>query len=369
MKFSCKKEVIYPILNEAYGFTSTKSVETILQNLLIKAENNRVFFKTSNIVTGYSAYILLNPEKSGETTVSCKKLLDIVREFPSNADITFDFDGSRLNLTSDSTFFTMSTLDPTHFPTMADIIPEYYIKIDSQLFLKLLRKIYFCIANESSKISYNGAHLKILGNKMQLSSSDFQRIAICEADLDNELSDEFVINIPKKTIGELIKTLNGGTLEIETDRKQAVFRFNNKVIYTNLIENYIKSLSKLFEVEPKTTIKIKTIDIYETLKRVSTITSEVNYGVIFSIHENNINIDSLETEYGRGSEVITGIEKTGDDIDIIFNAKLFLEILAHIESEYFYLYIVGQKNPVIMEPINDKYKYKYLMVTITVETY
>ena len=367
MKFTCKKEDIYPIVNEAYGFTSTKSIETILQNLLIKAENNKVFFKTSNIITGYSAFLPLNIEVSGETTVSCKKLLDIIREFPVNSDITFDFNGTRLNLISDNSYFTMSTLDPAHFPTMADILPEYYIKIDGNVFLNLLKKVYFCIANESSKISYNGAHFKILGNKLQLSSSDFQRIAICETLLENDQSDEFIINIPKKTVGELIKILNGSPLEIETDRKQAVFKFDNKIIYSNLIENYIKSLSKLFDVEPKITVKMKTDEIYETLKRISTITSEINYGVIFSIHDDNIKINSLETEYGKGSEVVKGIEKSGDDIDIIFNAKLFLEILAHIETDDFYLHIVGQKNPVIIEPLDGKCK--YLMVTITIETY
>jgi len=46
---------------------------------------------------------------------------------------------------------------------------------------------------------------------------------------------------------------------------------------------------------------------------------------------------------------------------------LFLEILAHIEAEDFYLHIVGQRNPVIIEPLNDQCK--YLMVTITIETY
>jgi DNA polymerase-3 subunit beta len=367
LKFKCKKETNYQIINEAYGFTSTKSIETILQNLLIKAEDNKVFFKTSNIITGYSAYILLNPHKSGETTVSCKKLLDIIREFPTNSEITFDFDGSRLNLTADNSHFTMSTLTPSDFPTMANIVPEYYIKIGGDIFLNLLKKVYFCIASESSKISYNGAHLKVLGNKIQLSSSDFQRIAICETTIDNNLSDEFIINIPKRTVGELIKILNDSPIEIETDRKQVVFKFDNKIVYSNLIENYIKSLSKLFEVESKITVKMKTNDIYEKLKRISTITSEINYGVVFSIHKNYINIASLETEYGKGSEVVSEVEKTGEDIDILFNAKLFLEILAHIECEYFYLHIVGQKNPVIIEPINDSSK--YLMVTITIETY
>lgn len=367
MKFTCKKELIYPIVNEAYGFTSTRSVETILQNLLIKAEDNSVFFKTSNIITGYSAYLPLNIERSGVTTVSCKKLLDIIREFPSNSDITFDFNGTRLNLIADKSFFTMSTLDPTHFPTMADIVPEYYIKIDGQIFSNLLKRVYFCIANESSKISYNGAHLKITGNRLQLSSSDFQRIAICETTLENEQADEFIINIPKKTVGELIKILNNNPLEIETDRKQAIFKFDNKIIYSNLIENYIRSLGKLFDVEPKIRVHMRTHDIYESLKRIATITSEINYGVIFSIHNDSININSLETEYGKGSETVNCLKKDGNDIDIIFNAKLFLEILSHLESEEFYLYIVGEKNPVIIEPLDSNCK--YLMVTITIESY
>ncbi|MDY6820873.1 MAG: DNA polymerase III subunit beta [Deferribacterota bacterium] len=365
MKFNCLKKDIYKIINEAYDFISTKSVETILQNVLIKAEEKKIYIKTSNILMGYCAYFENNVIETGEITVSCKKLLDIIREFDDKTNIEFVFDGSKLNLKTKDSFFSMSTIDPSHFPTMAEVTPEYYVKIEGSDLIKLLKKVYFCIANESSKISYNGAHFKMLGNKIQISASDFQRIAIAETTVENELADEFVLNIPKKTVYELIKVLNYNLVEIKSDKKQVLFKNDNKVIYSNLIESYIKSLSKLFEIEYNISVTLPLQRTYNALKRISTITNEISYAVIFSFKGNNLTISSLETEYGKGEEVVDNIEKTGDDIEVVFNAKLLLEILNHIESDKFYLYIVNPQSPVIIKP--DENNYKYLMVTISIE--
>jgi DNA polymerase-3 subunit beta len=370
LRFKCKKADIYNIVNQAYGFTSTRSIETILQNILIKADSsldNKIYFKTSNIITGYSGFLETTIENPGETTISAKKLLDIIRELPENSEILFNYDGTRLNISSEKSIFTLSTLEPVHFPTMTDIAAEYYLKIDSEILLQTLKKVYFCIANEASKISYNGVHFKVLGDKLQLSASDFQRIAIAEVTLNRDQSDEFIINIPKKTIGELIKVLGDGYVEIETDKKQVIFKNNNITIYSNLIESYIKSLNKLFEVEHNIKVVMPTSKLYESVKRISTITSEINYGIIFSFHNDTVSLNSMETEYGMGVEAINGVKKEGEDIDIIFNAKLLLEILSHIDTEFFNIYIVGKRNPVIIEPINNGYR--YLMVTISIENY
>ena len=366
MKFQINKNEIYQIIQQAYSFTSIKNIETILQNILIEAIDNKIYFKTSNIMSGYEAYIEKHVNKEGKITVSCKKLLEILKELPTDADIDFDFNDNKLHIKTNSTSFSLSTIDPSVFPTMSDITPEYYVKIKGDKLLNLLNKTYFCIANEASKISYKGAHFKIIGNKIEVSSSDFQRIAIANDTLDDKYFDEFIINIPKRTIMELSKIIDCNIdIEMETDKKQVLFKIGNKIIYSNLIGSYISSLNKLFESQFTIKIKMSRDKIFTSLKRVATITNEINHGVVFSFKGESLKISSMETEYGYGNETLDGIKKIGKDISFIFNARLFLEIISHINSDYFYLHLVGSKNPVIISP--DEEGYKYLMVTISLE--
>jgi len=89
-------------------------------------------------------------------------------------------------------------MDPELFPTMSEITPEYTLKIAGSDLIDVIDKTVFCVANTSSKIEFTGLHFKVYGNKLELYSADFQRIASAVTTLQDEHSDEFIINIPKK---------------------------------------------------------------------------------------------------------------------------------------------------------------------------
>ncbi|TYB32313.1 MAG: DNA polymerase III subunit beta [Flexistipes sinusarabici] len=368
MQFSIIKENILPLIQHANNFTSSKGINTILENILIETEEEEIQLKASNTHMGFSAKIKANIEETGITTVSCKKLHDIIKELPNAAVIDFKYDGSKLKLTSGKSKFTLSTIEPEFFPTMTPITPEYRIKMKSESLEKLLQKTTFCISNDPSKTEYTGAHFKVFGNKLEIGAADFQRIATAETEFDEEFSDEFTINIPKKTAIEISKLLDlDDDVEIETDKKQVQFQIDNIVVYSKLIEKFIKNIGSLFKTNYPISAKIPTRQFEEVVRRISTITSEVSRGIVLSFNENALNVFSLETEYGQGNEIIDGVKLEGESIDIIFNSKLLLEIINHIDSEFFTIKMIGRKNPAIIVPENGKYQ--YLLVAISIDRY
>ncbi len=105
----------------------------------------------------------------------------------------------------------------------------------------------------------------------------------------------------------------------------------------------------------------------DVIKRVSAITSEVTHGVVLSFKDESLIIYSLETEYGTGHETVDDFEYEGQPIDIIFNAKHIAEMISSIESDYFYLKMMGERNPAILLP--ESGAYKYLVVPISINRY
>lgn len=368
MRFKAVKDEIYPFIQYANSFTSPKNLNTILQNILIEAESDGVTLRATDMQVGFSGKADVSVESTGIATVSAKKLLDIVKEIPDGSLIDFSFDGSKINISAGKSSFKLSTISHEIFPTMAEITPEYSLKIKSSMLFDLIKKTSFCISTDASKIEYTGAHLAVYGNKLEISSADFQRIATSSITFDEEYANEFIINIPRKTVIELMKVLDHDEyVEVDTDRKQIIFKIGTIQIYSKLIEKYIKSITKLFSNEFPLTAKLKRTEFLDVIKRVSAITSEVTHGVVLSFKEDGLTLYSLETEYGAGNETIDNYEYSGHPIDIIFNSKHMVEMVNNIDTDHFILSMIGDRSPAVILP--ETGNYKYLVVPISINRF
>ena len=144
MHFSVIKEDILKYLQYANSFTNPKGLNDILQNIYMEAENNTVNIKATNYQMGFSCnFEVHNIEREGRITVSCRKLLDIIKELPDGALIDFQYDDTRLNVICSKSKFKLSTIPSENFPSMGEIIPEYYLKINSSDLITLLKRTVF----------------------------------------------------------------------------------------------------------------------------------------------------------------------------------------------------------------------------------
>lgn len=366
MKFSAVKENIFTYIQYANSFTSPKNLNPLLQNIHLCVEANSLTMKATNYQVGFSCTIDVDVKETGALTVSGKTLMEIIKEMPDGALIDFFYDGSRLNIKSGKASFKLSTMSVEGFPTISDINSEYYLKIDAKEFLTLLKRIWFCISNESQKIEYTGAQFNVSGNTLEMFATGLQRVAIASTVFDKEFSDEFMINIPKKTIVELIRILEGQEIiEIETDKRQISFKTGNMIIYSKLIEKFVKGISRLFNNEYPVKAKLDRKQFIDASRRVSSITNPDTPGIALNFENSKLTMSSIQSDYGQGQEILEDIEYKGEPFDIILNSKHVNEILSNIETEYFTLEMADKRSPALITP--ESVRYRYLVVPISID--
>lgn len=366
MKFSAVKENIFTYIQYANSFTSPKNLNPLLQNIHLCVEGSSLTMKATNYQVGFSCITEVNVQETGALTVSGKTLMEIVKEMPDGSLLEFFFDGSRLNIKSGQALFKLSTMSVEGFPTISDISSEYYLKIDAKEFLTLLKRIWFCISNESQKIEYTGAQFNVSANTLEMFATGLQRVAIASTAFDKEFADDFTINIPKKTIVELIRILEGQEiLEIETDKRQISFKTGNMVIYSKLIEKFVKGISRLFSNEYPIKAKLDRKKFMDASRRVSAITNPDTPGISLSFENSKLTMSSIQSDYGQGQEILEDIEYKDEPFDIILNSKHVSEILANIESEYFILEMADKRSPALITPESERYR--YLVVPISID--
>lgn len=314
----------------------------------------------------FTCFFNADIENDGVLTVSGKKLFDILKELPNSSIINFEYSGTRLNITSGNTNFELSTIDSNSFPVIPDIQPEHYLKIDANNFLDSLKKIQFCVLNDAQKQEYTGIGLQIEGDKLELFATGMQRVGTASIKINSEYSNDFIINIPKKTINELIKTFEGKEIiEIETDKKQIVFKVNNMTIYSKLIEKTIKGVKSLFTSEYPIVANVNKNLFLEASRRISAIVSENLPSIKLTFTKDSLNLSSTNTEYGQGNETIDIIDFNHDEeFDLSLNVKHINEIIQAITTETFSFHIKDKRSPILIIP--DDNIYKYLAVPLSV---
>lgn len=373
MKFKATKKDFIKYLSYSTKFSSNKNINTVLQNVLLKTEGNTLTIYSTNLMTSFEAQVHVEVIEEGEITVSSSKLYDLIKDTKEDTIITLSEKDSTLIIQYEKYEFKLFTIPAEQLPRVENIQYEHNFKFNNN-FIKQIKKIQFCISDNPSKPEYTGAHFTINGDSFELNAADYQKIGITSIDMPVSESEDFTINIPKRTIAEISTIFeNDEDIEISISKKQIMFKNKEITIYSNLIEKYIKTITKLFKDEYPTSILLNKTDFLDVLKNVSKMTNDITNGVIFEIkQEGYITLKGLQNDYGDGGKgELSILELTGEPITIAFNSSVISSIVNAIDTEKFYLKIQNFKMPVLVVPHNNenKYDYQYLLVPIIVDNY
>jgi DNA polymerase-3 subunit beta len=143
------------------------------------------------------------------------------------------------------------------------------------------------------------------------------------------------IIVPKKTVGDVQKLLEGGDGDVSLEISDTKIRFTvgGVVLLSKLIEGTFPDYER---VTPKNNDKQMNVDrasFATAVDRVSTIASERGgKAVKLSIRDGQLELSVTNPDHGTASEELA-VEFEPGQFEIGFNARYLLDIIAQIRSE------------------------------------
>ncbi len=139
-----------------------------------------------------------------------------------------------------------------------------------------------------------------------------------------------------------------------------VFEFDDYIIVMRLIEGNFFDSSNLKYNDYITKVEVNKKNLFDCLDRTTLIAKEGDKrSVKFIISNNNLNV-SVVSQIGSINENIE-IIKEGEDMEINFNPKFFIDALKAIDDENVVFYLIGKKFPCFIRK-EDTYNYVILPV-------
>ena len=306
MKISVERDILLKSLNHIQSVVERRNTIPILSNVKIIANNEGISLTATDLdLEIIESLDKANTIEDGEITTSAHTLYDIVRKLPegSSLDIATK-DNDKLELSCGQSNFELSTLPVEDFPEMSSGEMPCNFIIDSEELANMIDKSKFAISTEETRYYLNGIFFHAINNSLRSVATDGHRLACIQSNLPEGADDIPSIIIPKKTIGEVRKLIDGTFPDYE-------------------------------RVIPKTNTKIMTVkthDFASSIDRVATISSDKSKAVKFAINNNSLTLTVINPDAGTAVEKVD-VSYEADDLEVGFNARYLLDIASQISGD------------------------------------
>ena len=122
MRFKIKKEELLRPLQVVSGAVERRHTLPILGNLLVSADVGGVTLTGTDMELELVARIAMSVEATGEVTIPARKITDICRALPAEAQVEFGVSEGRASIRSGRSRFNLATLPAEDFPNWEGIV-------------------------------------------------------------------------------------------------------------------------------------------------------------------------------------------------------------------------------------------------------
>jgi len=210
MKLSTSRESLLTPLQAVIGVVERRQTMPVLANVLLVVSDSELAVTATDLEVELAARGKVESVSSaGEITVPGRKLLDICRALPDNAEVKLSLKGDRLTVQSGRSKFVLSTLPAAEFPLIEDNSMDRQFSMSQSSLSRLLDKTHFSMAQQDVRYYLNGLLLESGGGKLRAVATDGHRLALSDTVLAAADGAKTQVIVPRKGVVELQRLLDG----------------------------------------------------------------------------------------------------------------------------------------------------------------
>ena len=358
MKLTAGRESLLKPLQAVIGVVERRQTMPILANVLLVAKDGEVSVTATDLEVELVAVAEVSVDSPGEVTVPGRKLLDICRALPDDAEISISQSGEKLNIKSGRSKFSLTTLPAAEFPTVDDINAGHTVSVPQSVLGRLLEKTHFSMAQQDVRYYLNGLLLETGKKVLRAVATDGHRLALCEVALEGKNAPDQQVIVPRKGVLELQRLMSGdGELEIELGSNHVRIQLEGIRFTSKLIDGRFPEYERVIPQDTSNALLAHRGSFRSALQRTAILSNEKYRGIRLIIRQGGMVLQAHNPEQEEAEEELEA-EYSGEEIEIGFNVNYLLDALSAIESDEVSLALVdGNSSCLLREPGKEDYKY------------
>tara|TARA_Y100001978_G_C23664097_1_gene420231 strand:+ start:212 stop:1312 length:1101 start_codon:yes stop_codon:yes gene_type:complete len=359
MKFSVDRESLLKPIQQVSGVVERRQALPILQNLLLEIQKGKLLITGTDLEIELKTFIDVSVEEEGLVTVPARKLLDICKEIPEQAEISFSLTQNRLELKSGRFRSTLSTLPADDFPTFDDSDANLTVQADAKEFKLLLDKTSFAMAHQDVRFFLNGMLIESGKNFLRAVATDGHRLAVSNIQQAGLNEKEVQVIVPRKAVLELQRLLPelGGSINIEFSQANLKVLSESYTFVTKLVDGKFPDYQRVIPKDGSKIVMAGRDELRQALNRTSILSNEKFRGIRLNLSSAQLELSANNPEQEEAEENIS-VHYEGEELQIGFNVSYLQDVLSVIDNDKVKITMHDPNSSAILEdPDVDQFLY------------
>jgi len=365
MKFTVTRNSLLNELNLVQGVIEKKSTIPILSNILLEASAGRLAITATDLDVTIRCGCSASVEMEGTTTISARRLFDIVRLLPEGADVNLALlENDWVELRSGNSQYKIVALPKENFPSIPELAPAT-ANIPGNLLRNMIQRPMFAITQEESRYSLNGALLALFPGEIRMVATDGHRLALVSKSMEIPGLDMEVRSlIPRKTLIEVQKLIGDqdAMMEFGRDENHLFFTMGNRRLVSRVLTGQFPNYELVIPRDNDKFIVASTREFGDAIKRTAIMSDEKLKAIRLAFRRGVLELTASCAEAGEARDLVP-VEFEGENLEIGFNPQYILDFIAICGSDSISIALKDSETQGLIRPIGGSdLDYKYVVM-------
>ena len=359
MKFQADREVLSDAVSFLVRLLSPRPQLPQLSGVMIEATKDEVVLSIFDYEVAARVKIAAAVEAPGKVLVQARLLSEIVSKLPASS-VSLVIDESRLQVTSGSSKFSLSSMATTDYPDTPEF-PAATGKVSASEFTNSVAKVASAASREEVTPVLTAVMIQADAKNLTMVATDRFRVAVKSLPWTGKAIDRDVL-IPARVLNEIAKTFSHeGDLELafgETEKEMIGFSSGNKTVSTATIKGKYPAVLQLFPEDTENFAVLNNQELLDATRRVALVVDREK-PLRYKFSEGELSLESIGSDVADASEQIACSLKGGETL-VSLRPQFLSDALAGLDAENVKIgFTVNPNNPnkpgpVLISPVDPK---------------
>ncbi|MDH3513738.1 MAG: DNA polymerase III subunit beta [Gammaproteobacteria bacterium] len=334
MQITITREGLMKPLGYVTGVVERRQTLPVLSYVLLRQQDGKMTLTGTDLEIEIVAMVDQGGTGNAEMMLPARKLFDICRALPGDAEINIKKEGEKSIVKSGKSRFALTTMPVADFPVLQASQWEQALTLNQKTMKQLLEQTHFCMAQQDVRYYLNGLLLELSGKKIRAVATDGHRMAVSEAELDKTVKGEKQVIMPRKGVQEMMRLLadTDDPVEIEFGTNHLRAKTSEFIFTSKLIDGRYPDYNKVIPNKQSKKLDLDRNKFRETLARVAILSSEKYRGVRLSLGNKLLRLTAHNPEQEEAQEEIA-TDYSGEGMEIGFNVNYMIEAISALHSD------------------------------------
>ncbi len=352
MDFRIGKNDLLRGLYLTHGIADRKSTVPILANVLIRTNGNeQVVFVATDLKIAMMVRVAAKVGDEGGITVGARQLYEIVKGLGGDEVRLERTDQNWLHIESGRTEFKLVGMSDRDYPKLPNVDEVVCSNVESVVLSEMIGKTIQSVSQDETRPHLASVLLESDGVAATMVSTDGHRLSKITKAMPGGPKLGSSVLLPRKGIAEIRRVLEGidSTSEIGVDQGYFVLKCQDMVMSVKLGEGQFPPYDQVIPKDNDKKVTVVRDEFLEALRRVSIIASDKTWGIRFALDKGRLSIEVDNPDLGNAKEKVD-VEYKGDALQIGFNARYFIDLLAEMSGKEVCMEFGGDLDPALIKP-------------------